>query len=63
MACPLSLGGIMKKSALEEINDELLELADEIEELAEDEPSLNKELNRALEYIVRASEILEELEN
>lgn len=53
----------MNKKDISRINEELLELADEIEELAEDEPSVSKELNKALELLVSASEILEELEN
>ncbi|MBR6007802.1 MAG: hypothetical protein IKT23_00090 [Clostridia bacterium] len=53
----------MSKKDISRINEELLELADEIEELAEDEPELGRELNKALECLVRASEILEELED
>ena len=53
----------MNKKDISRINEELLELADEIEELVEDEPSVSKELNKALEFLVSASEILEELEN
>ena len=62
-ACPFCLGGRMNRKEISRINEELLELADEIEEMAEDEPALSKTLNKALDLLVSASEILEELEN
>ena len=46
---------------LEGINDEILEIIDRLEELAEDNPQYSAKINRMIDELSRACDIVDEI--